>query len=67
MLVSVFEMLARTPTVKPDKKKQKYVYISIETKKKKKKKKKKNIYFSDQVDVVSIIRTGSKDVASEKP
>lgn len=37
MLVSVFEMLARTPTVKPDKKKQKYVYISIETKKKKKK------------------------------
>jgi hypothetical protein len=61
MLVSVFEMLARTPTVKPDKKKQKYVY------KKKKKKKKKNIYFSDQVDVVSIIRTGSKDVASEKP
>jgi len=66
MLVSVFEMLARTPTVKPDKKKQKYVYISIETKKKKKKKKKKN-NFSDQVDVVSIIRTGSKDVASEKP
>lgn len=58
MLVSVFEMLARTPTVKPDKKKQKYVYISI---------KKKNIYFSDQVGVVSIIGTGSKDVASEKP
>lgn len=60
MLVSVFEMLARTPTVKPDKTKQKYVYIFQF--------KKMYIFFSDQVDVVvSIIGTGSKDVASEKP
>jgi hypothetical protein len=58
MLVSVFEMLARTPTVKPDKKKQKYVYISIETKKKKKKKKKKNKNFSFMGFVVSLIITG---------
>jgi len=44
-----------------------YIFQLKQKKKKKKKKKQKNRYFSDQVDVVSIIRTGSKDVASEKP